>query len=72
MFVKIAKLGSRVEEVMVEEGTTIGGALAAAGLTAEGYNIRLNRVDASVDTVLRNGGDVTNIVTLLPAIKGGK
>ncbi len=72
MFVKIAKLGARVEEVMVEEGTTVGNALSIADIDPAGYNIRLNRVDATVDTVLNNGADVTNVVTLLPSIKGNK
>ena len=72
MFVKIAKLGSRVEEIMVEDGATVGTVLDLAGIDPKGYNIRVNRVDATVETVLRNGDDVTNIITLLPAVKAGR
>lgn len=72
MFVKIAKLGSRVEEFTVEDGSTVGAVLSLAGIDPKGYNIRVNRVDATVDTVLRNGDDTTNIVTLLPAVKAGQ
>ena len=73
MFVKIVKQGgSRVEEVYVDDGATVGDALDIAGIDPTGYNIRLNRVDVTVDTVLNNGADATNVITLLQAIKGGK
>ena len=72
MLVKIAKIGARVEEYAVEEGTTVGSVLEIAGIDPKGYNIRVNRVDGTVATVLHNGGDTVNVITLLPAVKVGR
>jgi len=71
MFVKIAKIGAPVKEVAVEDGTTVGEALRIAEIDPSGYKLRLNRVDATVDTTIHNGEE-TSVITLLPAVKGGK
>lgn len=71
MFVKIAQLGEKVQEVYLENGATVEDALAAADVDATNFNIRVNRVEANEDTVLPDTGDTAVVVTLLPAVKGG-
>lgn len=66
--VKVAKLGGAVKEVALENGATIRTALAAAGVSADGFEVRLNGAPAGLDTPVRSG----DIVTLVPQIKGGR
>jgi len=68
LFVKVAKLGSRVQELCLDDGAAnVAAVLEAAGETAEGFDIRVNGQPATGDTPLNDG----DIVTLVPAIKGG-
>jgi|WetSurMetagenome_2_1015567.scaffolds.fasta_scaffold01396_24 sulfur carrier protein ThiS len=65
MFVKIAKLGAAVVEVMINEGSTVEQALSAAAIEATGFQVRVNGRTpcgtlADKDTI-----------TLVPAVKGG-
>ena len=68
MLVKVARLGTAVQEIALTEGQTVGQALQAADLAVENEEIRVNNTDASETTVLRNG----DIVTLVPKVKGGQ
>jgi len=65
--VKVAKLGDRVQEFYLDEGSTIGKALEMAGYTTEGFDLRVNGASADPDDELDDG----DIITLVPAIKGG-
>lgn len=66
--VKVARLGSSVEEVALENGSTVEQALEAAGLVVENEEIRVNSSNASSTSTLSNG----DIVTLVPKVKGGQ
>jgi sulfur carrier protein ThiS len=65
MFVKVAKLGSAVVTVMLEDNASTAAALAAAGMDATGFQARVN--GAVSDAPLKDG----DTITLVPAIKGG-
>lgn len=66
ILVKVAKLGSRVSEVSLEEGQNVNAALEIAGVSAVG-NIRVNGIEATDQTTLFDG----DIITIVPKIKGG-
>ena len=65
MFIKVAKLGAAVKEVMVNEGDSVETAVAAAGMSTVGYQVRVN--GRTPCGSLREG----DTITLVPAIKGG-
>ena len=65
MFIKVAKLGSAVKEVMMDEGASVEQAVSAAGMSPTGYQVRVN--GRTPCGALRDG----DTVTLVPAIKGG-
>jgi sulfur carrier protein ThiS len=65
--VKVAKLGSAVKEVALDEGATVANALRAADMTGGDFELRLNGNPATGDTRVRTG----DIITLIPAIRGG-
>lgn len=66
MFIKVAKLGSAVKEVMLEDGSSIEQALGAAGMLASGYQVRVN---GRTECGRLQDGDT---ITLVPSIKGGR
>jgi putative ubiquitin-RnfH superfamily antitoxin RatB of RatAB toxin-antitoxin module len=68
MLVKVARLGTAVNELALNEGARVSDALLAADLTAENEDIRVNNASASNTQVLRDG----DIVTLVPKVKGGQ
>jgi molybdopterin converting factor small subunit len=68
MLVKVARLGTAVQELALTEGSNVQQALEAAGLEVENEDIRVNSNTASNTTVLREG----DIVTLVPKVKGGQ
>jgi len=68
MLVKVARLGTAVQEIALTEGQNVGQALTAADLSVENEEVRVNNTSASESTVLRNG----DIVTLVPKVKGGQ
>lgn len=68
MLVKVARLGTAVQELALTDGQTVADALVAADLTVENEDIRINNSSASVSSVLKNG----DIVTLVPKVKGGQ
>jgi sulfur carrier protein ThiS len=65
IIVKVAQLGSAVKEVAIEDNSPVAQALTAAGVSASGFQIRVNGREA---TATLRAGDV---ITLVPAIKGG-
>jgi molybdopterin converting factor small subunit len=67
MFVKVAKLGSAVKELFVEDGTSLVSALTSAGVSKEGMQVRINGAVVPDSTPVKDG----DVVTLIPAIKGG-
>ena len=67
MFVRIARLGERVQEVYISDGATVSEALDAADMDYEGFNISVGGSPASLDTTLTEGA----VVTLTPEVKGG-
>ena len=68
MLVKVARLGTAVQELMLDDNASVSVALEAADLVAENEDIRINNTTASSSTVLVNG----DIVTLVPKVKGGQ
>lgn len=68
MLVKVARLGTAVEEIALTDGSNVNDALNAAGLEVENEEIRVNSVTADQNKVLRD----SDIVTLVPKVKGGQ
>lgn len=68
MLIKVARLGTAVQEVALVDGQSVNDALIAADLAVENEDIRINNTTASVTSVLRDG----DIVTLVPKVKGGQ
>jgi sulfur carrier protein ThiS len=63
--VKVAKLGSAVIELFLDDNATMEQAIAAAGLSADGFKVAVN--GRTPCGTLANG----DLITLTPAIKGG-
>lgn len=68
MLVKIARLGTAVQELALTDGAKVSDALESADLAVENEDIRVNNSAASENTVLTDGA----IVTLVPKVKGGQ
>ena len=68
MLIKVARLGTAVQEVALTDGQSVEDALVAADLSVDNEDIRVNSTNASESTILRNG----DIVTLVPKVKGGQ
>lgn len=69
MLVKIAKIGSRVNEVALSDNATVAEALAAGEQSIpSGHELRVNGEPAGQDFELEDG----DVITLVPQIKGGK
>jgi len=68
MLVKIARLGTAVQEIALTDGQKVADALVAADLAVENEDIRVNNGSANESQVLRDG----DIVTLVPKVKGGQ
>ena len=68
MLIKVARLGTAVEEIALTDGQSVSDALAATGLEVENEEIRVNSATADESKVLYDG----DIVTLVPKVKGGQ
>jgi putative ubiquitin-RnfH superfamily antitoxin RatB of RatAB toxin-antitoxin module len=68
MLIKVARLGTAVQELALTDGAKVSDALLAADLAVENEDIRVNNSTSSETTVLREG----DIVTLVPKVKGGQ
>ena len=66
MFIKVAKLGAAVKEVMVDDNATLEQTLVAAEMSSEGYSIKVNG-RTPCERLMNN-----DVITLVPAIKGGR
>ena len=66
--VKVARLGSTVEEVAVDDTATVEDALQAADVIVENEDIRLDGRSASLSDQI---GTAT-MITIVPKVKGGK
>ena len=66
--VKVARLGNTVQEVALNEGSSVQDALTAADLAVDGEDIRINSSNSNLTDVVRNG----DIITLVPKVKGGQ
>lgn len=67
--VKVARLGTAVQEVALSEGASVQAALTAAGLELGGSEeIRINESTAGQSDEVEDG----DIVTLVPKVKGGQ
>ena len=64
---KIGTVPGAIREFLLEDNTTVGQALEMAGLTATGFDIRVDGVAATVDTVVVEG---TKLIVLAKQIKG--
>ena len=67
MLVKVAKLGTRVIEVALEENATVAAAMDAAAMDHAGYQIRRAGVQVEMSAPLADG----NVLTMVPQVKGG-
>ena len=68
ILIKVARLGTQVQELALNTGATVASALESADLTIESEDVRVNNNAASESTVLNDG----DIVTLVPKVKGGQ
>ena len=66
--VKVARLGTTVQEVALNDGASVQDALIAAGLTVDGEDIRVNSSNAGLNDEVEDG----DIITLVPKVKGGQ
>ena len=66
--VKVARLGSTVQEVAVENEASVEDALEAADVIVENEDIRLDGRSASLSDRI---GDAS-MITIVPKVKGGK
>jgi hypothetical protein len=65
--VKVGVMPGRISEVVVEIGSTVAQVLAIAEVNADGYEIKVDGVVASLDTKVTES---TNLVLLTKQIKG--
>lgn len=64
---KVGAMPGRIEDYAFEEGTTVEEALEVAGLSAEGFEVKL---DGSTVTDLNTTVDDVNVVLLTKKVKG--
>jgi putative ubiquitin-RnfH superfamily antitoxin RatB of RatAB toxin-antitoxin module len=67
LLVKVGQIPGAVNEYALEEGTTVASALELAGLTATGFDVRLDGVTVSTDTVIPSNA---KMIILAKQIKG--
>ena len=67
MKIRILKLGSAAHEATVDDGSTIGETIEAAGISPAGYSLTLNGMGTGPDTVVSDG----DVVTMVPKVEGG-
>ena len=68
MIIKVARLGTAVQDIFLNTGQNVSDALAAAGLEKDNEEIRINSTSADLESTLEDG----DIVTLVPKVKGGQ
>lgn len=65
--IKVAQLPGKVVEIVVEEGATVQQALNIAGLSADGFEVKVDSVSVDVNAVLPSS---TQMVLLTKKVKG--
>lgn len=68
ILVKVAVVGTRTEEVSLEDNATVADALRAASKSAENLDIRIDGKAASLTTRLSDG----DVIHLVAKTKGGR
>lgn len=66
--VKVARLGDRVQEVILADNATVQDALDAADINVDNEEIRLDNTTVGLNTRVRD----KQLVTVVPKVKGGK
>jgi hypothetical protein len=66
--IKIGTMPGQISEVALEDNGTVLDALEAANICADGYTIRCNGAEMSVDSVPADGA----VVLLTKRVKGNK
>ena len=66
--VKVARLGTAVQEVAVAETASVQDALDAAGIEVENEDVRIDGQSADLESQIGSG----NLITIVPKVKGGK
>ena len=67
--VRIGVMPGRINEFVVEEGSTVGDALSLAGLDASGYEVKVDGERKDLDFVI---DEDTNLILLAKLVKGNK
>jgi putative ubiquitin-RnfH superfamily antitoxin RatB of RatAB toxin-antitoxin module len=67
--VRIGVMPGRVSEFAIEPGTKVKDALVIAGVSADGYEIKVNDVTATLDTVVTAE---SSLILLVKQVKGNK
>lgn len=65
--VRVGKMPGRIQEVLVQTGTSIREVLELAGLDSTGYEIKIDGQVGSLDSTV---GEDTNLIVLAQQIKG--
>lgn len=65
--IKIGQMPGLLKEMVIEPGTTVSQAISLAGLTTEGYEIKLDGETVSSNTVISSDA---NLLVLVRQIKG--
>ena len=64
---RVGKMPGRITEVVVNTGTTIADVLEVAGLDAQGYSIKVDGQESSLNATVT---EETNLVILAAQVKG--
>ena len=64
---RVGKMPGRITEVVVNTGATIADVLEVAGLDAQGYSIKVDGQESSLDAKVTES---TNLVILAMEVKG--
>jgi len=65
--IKVARLGTAVREVAVDDSATVRDALAAADIQVENEEVRIDNRSANMSDRIGSG----TLVTIVPKVKGG-
>jgi hypothetical protein len=65
--IKVGQMPGRIVEVAVEVGSTVGQVLEIAGLDATGYQIKMDGVNATLETTIT---ETSSLVLLAKLVKG--
>lgn len=66
--VKVAELGQRSEEFLLEDGANVSTALSAAKKTTDNKDVRIDGSNVDTARKLKDG----DVISLVPRVKGGR